>query len=619
MGGESRGAANRGWALLDACFCWRGLCCFLRSHSMNDPSSSFPPSLWRDPRRWLIAVAALGVICTVLAVIPTGELAAEVVEAGKGHWSSLLPPIVAVVIALTFRSLVFALLSAFCLGAVLRFGLNPLVVVPGAAREILWANLSGQFSLYIFGFLFSIVGMIHVCYRSGGIQGMVRWIMRFARGPRGAQGVTVGAGLMIFFDDYSNTFVVGQTMRSLTDRYRVAREKLAYLVDSTTAPIAGLAVISTWIAFEVSLLGETARASGLAVGGYGLFLAMLPMRFYCLGTLLFVGLNVFSGRDFGPMRRAMERAHRTGEVKAEDARLLLAEASDLEPPESVPRRGWNALGPLLVVIAGVLGGILLVGSQRLARAGEPFSLWSLGGWRAAFGITVYDPSLPGGGPGAPLVLFWAAVIGGIFAVALPVMQRILRVRQAIRAYLGAVRTLWMAIFILLMAWSMKTICEELGTSDYLVSLVGKGFPIVLLPVLTFLLGAGMSFAMGTSWGTMGVMIPVMLPLAHALTGGGSQPEVIFLLTAAAVLDGAIFGDHCSPISDTTVLSSMASGCDHLHHVKTQLPYAVVTMVLASVCGYLPVAAGWWSPGWYWLFFPLATGAVLWGVGRKCGK
>jgi Na+/H+ antiporter NhaC len=581
---------------------------------MNESSPHSPALLWRDPRRWLTAAVAIALICGVLAWVPTQPLPQDV-SSHQGHWSSLLPPIIAVVVALVFRSLVAALLSAFCLGAVLRFGLNPLIVVPRAADEFLWANLSGQFSLYIFGFLFSIVGMIHVCYRSGGIQGMVRWITRFATGPRGAQGVTMGAGLMVFFDDYSNTFVVGQTMRSLTDRYRVAREKLAYIVDSTTAPIAGLALISTWIAFEVFLLGETARAAGLEVGGYGLFLAMLPMRFYCLGTLMFVGLNIFSGRDFGPMRKAMERATMSGAVKADDARLLLAETSELEPPEGSPRRGWNALGPLLVVIGGVFGGILLVGSGRLARAGERFSLWSLASWRDAFGITVYDPSLPDGGPGAPLVLFWAAVIGGAVALLLPVVQRILTLREGIRAYLGAVRTLWMAIFILLMAWSMKTICDELGTSFYLVSLVGEGFPTLLLPVLTFLLGAGMAFAMGTSWGTMGVMIPVMLPLAHTLTGGGSEPSLIFLLTAAAVLDGAIFGDHCSPISDTTVLSSMASGCDHLHHVKTQIPYALTTMGLASVTGYIPVAAGWWSPVWFLAIFPALALAVLFGLGK----
>lgn len=541
------------------------------------------------------------VLCGLLWMLPSGPLPEEALE-GQGRWTSLLPPILAVVFAIAFRSVVIALSGAFCLGAVLHFGLDPFVVIPGALDEFILSNLLGQFSLYTFGFLFAIVGMIHVCHQSGGIHGLVNWFTRSAQGRVRVQLSAFFSGLVIFFDDYANTVIVGQTFRSLTDRFRIAREKLAYIVDSTTAPIAGLALISTWIAFETFLLGATCQTLGIQAGGYDVFLRMIQYRFYCFGTLIFVLINILTRRDFGPMAAAMLRGN-TGEVSAKSARLLMR-GGELDQNLAVSRGCARfALIPLGVVLLGVLGGILAVGRSRLIADGEVFSLLSVESWRAAFGRTVYDPDLPGGGPGVSMVLFWASVAGGMVAVVLPALANTLSLREALKAYLRSTVTLRVAVFVLLMAWSMKTICEELGTSYYLLSLLGDSLPVGLVPVSTFLLGAGMAFAMGTSWGTMGVLIPVMLPVAYSMSGGEGELTPIFLLTAAAVLDGAIFGDHCSPISDTTILSSMASGCDHMDHVRTQLPYAFITMGLCAVLGYLPVSLGWGNPLIFWGLFP----------------
>lgn len=584
---------------------------------MGHNMEHFPEaSLWLKPSRWVACAVSLIAICLVLSILPTQGLA-ESAELGQGLWTSMLPPLVAVVFAVCFRSLVGALSFAFLTGAVLYYGWNPVQFIPGALKNFLLANILGQFSLYIFGFLFALVGMVHVLYKSGGIQGLVAVFARIAKTARSAQVATMASGLMIFFDDYSNTIVVGQTMRSLTDRFRVSREKLAYIVDSTTAPIAGLAVISSWIAYEVWLLGSTAHSLSLETGGYALFVQMLPVRFYCWGTLFFLALNIATQRDFGPMYVAERRARTEGTLVAPDARPLLRENPErLEPPENTPLRWYNAAVPLVTVIGGVLVGILLVGSRRLERSSSEVDYFSLAGLREIFGITVYDPSLPDGGPGVPLVLFWAAVAGGVVALLLPVVQRILKPSEAGIAYLGSLPTLGVTLFILPMAWAMKTICESLGTSYYLLSLVGDSLPLAAVPLLTFVLAAGMSFAMGTSWGTMGVMIPIMLPFAWTLGVGDAHQMAIFILTAAAVLDGAIFGDHCSPISDTTVLSSVATGCDHLHHVATQLPYALATMVLASVTGYSCVAFFGFSPIVFYVLFPVGAYGVLRLFGRR---
>ncbi|MGB0370949.1 MAG: Na+/H+ antiporter NhaC family protein [Opitutales bacterium] len=576
-------------------------------------------NLWVQPLRWAACLASLSFICIALSLIPTGALPEDALE-GQGHWSSLLPPLVAVVVAICFRSLVVALSLAFVTGALLHFGPNPVVFIPGAFKDFLIANILGQFSLYIFGFLFALVGMVHVLYKSGGIQGLASIFMRVAKSTRSAKMATFGAGLMIFFDDYSNTVVVGQTMRSLTDRFKISREKLAYIVDSTTAPVAGLALISSWIAFEVWLLGSTAQDLGIETGGYEIFVQMLPVRFYCWGTLIFIFINIMTRRDFGPMLKAERRARTTGAIIAEDARPLLRENSErLDPPEDTPHRWINAAAPLFTVMVGLVGGILFVGASRLIRDGVEPDFFSAAGLRDIFGITVYDPSLPEGGPGVPLILFWAAVAGGVLAIVMPVAQRILKAKEAVYAYAGSIPTLAVTLFILPMAWAMKSICDALGTSYYLLSLVGDALPLAAVPLLTFILAAGMAMAMGTSWGTMGVMIPIMLPFAWTLGMEDPAQMAIFVLTAAAVLDGAIFGDHCSPISDTTVLSSLATGSDHIHHVATQLPYAVTTMVIASVFGYTLVAFSGMNSLVYFGLFPIAAWVVFRLIGRQVGE
>ena len=571
---------------------------------------------WRRPNRWIaFCLICLGV-CLLLANLPTD---AGIVPEGSevGHWTSLLPPLLAIAVAICFHSLVWALSVAFLLGCSLAFYPDLVRAVPMGIKEFIWSNLTGQFNLYIFLFLFALVGMIHVVYRSGGIHGLVAVVSRIARGPRSAKIATMAAGLLIFFDDYSNTVVVGSTMKKLSDRWRISREKLAYIVDSTTAPIAGLAPLSTWIAFEIWLLGSVSADLDLGIGGYAMFMIMLPFRFYCWGTLATVFLTSALGRDFGAMYSAEKRAAVDGRLAAPDARLLVPEGDEeMEPIPGKPQRWVNAVLPLAIVILGALGGILFLGRHRLLEAGNEFFFLRLSSWRDAFGATT-DPNYGGGG--AMEVLFWASISAGAIAVLMALSQRILSPLQSARAYLRAIPTLWMAIFILTMAWAMKDVCTDgrfgLHTDTYLISLLGTRLPMELLPLVVFLASSAMAFATGTSFGAMGILIPIVLPLAHAMGAFEGADGLLFWLAAAAVLDGAIFGDHCSPISDTTVLSSISTGCDHIDHVATQVVYALTTMVLASLIGYLGVAFG--MPVWlFFLGLPCATAGLLVTVGKK---
>ena len=568
---------------------------------------------WKRPRRWSSFALVCLAVCLFFWMLPTDS---SVVPEDKtvGHWTSILPPVFAVIVALHFRTLVWALTSAFILGTFLAYAPDYLMALPLGVKNFIWVNFTEQFNLYIFAFLFALVGLIHVAYRSGGIHGLVSRINRVAKGPRSTKLATALAGLAIFFDDYSNTVVVGSTMRTLSDKWKISREKLAYIVDSTTAPIAGVALLSTWIAFEVFFFNQVSAQLGLNEGGYEMFVRLLPYRFYCWGTLLFVFFTSALGRDFGPMYKAEKRAALEGKLVADSARLLTRDKGGaIEPISGKPQRWINAVIPLAIVIGGTLGGILLLGRYKVLADGDAFSFAHFSDWRAAFGM-VTDPSRTPGG--AMKILFLASFAGGAVAVALAVSQKILTFKESGKAYMRALPTLYMAFFILIMAWGMSKICTDgVHTDTYLISLLGGRIELVFLPLLVFFVASGMSFATGTSFGTMAILIPVILPMAHSMGAYGEENRIIFWLTAAAIMDGAIFGDHCSPISDTTVLSSISAGCDHIDHVSTQMAYALTTMFIAGSAGYLAVASG--MPSWiYFLLFPACTVGLLFTIGKK---
>lgn len=581
---------------------------------MDQPTNNSPrsPRPWREPRRWLLFIGVLAIACLLFALLPTRTVDAL---QGRpiGHWSSVLPPLLAVLIALCFRRLVTALVSAFVFGCVLAAWPDALAAVPIGIRDFIWVKFTEQFNLYIFAFLFALVGMVHVVYRGGGIHGLVRLISRAARGPRSTRVATFLAGLLVFFDDYSNTIVVGSAMRGLTDKWRVSREKLAYLVDSTSAPIAGVALLSTWIAFEVFLFTAAAGNLGLAEGGYAIFVTILPYRFYCWGTLLFVFLSSALGRDFGPMLRAETRAALDGKLLRDGARPLVRGGEGDADTVATPARAINAALPLLLVVGGTLGGIVLLGRYLILSAGGTFAVGRLADWREAFGMVTNPYVTPGG---AMLILFLAACTAGLCAVVMLNAQHLLSLRQAGGAYLKATPTLAMAFFILIMAWGMGEICTKgVHTDTYLISLLGDRVPLTVLPLIVFAIASGMAFATGTSFGTMGILIPVVFELAHALGAYDAGNRHIFWLCAAAIMDGAIFGDHCSPISDTTVLSSIASGCDHVDHVATQMPYAVTVMLIAAALGYILSAVG-LGPIVFFTAFPVVAVGVLFALGRR---
>ena len=525
-------------------------------------------------------------------VVPDSAASAEMTEAveeaapSRG-WLSILPALLAIVVALAFRQVVAALFFGVWVGA---------WIATGELATGWFTGLFDTLQVYVLGaladadhaaiilFTLMIGGTVGLIQKNGGTAAIVDVATRWARSAGRGQLATALLGTAIFFDDYANTLIVGGTMRPITDRLRVSREKLAYLVDSTAAPIASLALVTTWIGYEVGLIGTAVEAlPGYSEGAYSVFLKSIAYSFYPVLTLLFLFALVISKRDFGPMLRAERRARETGQLYRPGSNAAAAEAENaaVQPDPETPRRLVNAVLPILTLVCGVLIGLWITGRAAVAESGDPATLKNIVGEADSYAA-----------------MMWAALASVLVAVGLSVGQRILTLDEAVDAWYAGMRSMMLAIVILILAWSLAGVNEAIGTAPFLIDLLADSLAPGLLPTLIFLLAAATAFATGSSWGTMGILMPLTIPLAWGvLTGDGAADPALHVLysSVSAVLAGSVWGDHCSPISDTTILSSLASSCDHVDHVRTQLPYALTTGAAAILLGTLPVGFGlpWW--------------------------
>jgi len=531
--------------------------------------------------QWLKTTTVLIVLLSAMALLPSTASAV-------GSWWSLLPPLVAILLALVFRDVLLALFMGVWVGTTMVAGGNPaagfLRLIDTNVRDALIEP--DHMSIIIFSMLLG--GMVGVMSRGGGTVGVVRALEPLATTPRRAQIVTWVMGVLIFFDDYSNTLIVGNTMRPVTDRHQVSREKLAFLVDSTAAPVACVALVSTWIGYQVSLVGDALVKSGSELNPFSIFIASIPFAFYPIFALITTLVVAVSGRDWGPMLSAERRA-RGGEIMAASAQPLADyESIELAPEENAPCRWWNAAVPVVIVVLATLYGLFYTGRASLRLAGDASRSMS----RI---IGASDPFT---------VLLWASLLGLTAAILLAVGQGILNIRQALAATVGGFKSMFMAFVVLTLAWSLGQVCMDLETAGFLKSAIGSGLPVNLLPVAVFLVAAMVSFATGTSWGTMAILTPLAVPL---VLDAAPDSHHVLAATVAAILGGSVFGDHCSPISDTTILSSMASGCDHVDHVRTQLPYALFAAAVAVLAGYLPEAL---TDAPAWILLAIGAAAIV---------
>jgi Na+/H+ antiporter NhaC len=515
-------------------------------------------------------------------------------------WLSVLPPLLAITLALITRQVIVALVLGIWLGGTLVEG-NPATAFLRIGDRYLVGAVADASHASILLFSTILGGMVGVLSRSGATEGIVHWLSGHVGGRRGGMTSTTVMGTLIFFDDYANTLLVGSTMRPLTDRLRISREKLAWLVDSTAAPVTTVAIISTWVGFEVGLLQDAmVKLQGDGGEAYTFFLRSIPYSFYPLLMLLFVYLVAASGRDFGPMLKAERRAVEQGLVLRPGSRP--ASDAPVNQLGDTERFGPQTTGAAHPALAGLpILAVILTTALGLYFGGRQTAL--------ASGLSAPTLREILNNADSFAVLTWAALVGALLAILLAVGARRLSLAEALDGFVDGCKSMLIAITILVLAWSLSAVCEELNTADYLVAVSQQILSARLLPAVVFVLAAAVSFATGTSWGTMAILMPLVFPMGIQLpAAAGLSPEIatgIHLASVSAVLAGAVWGDHCSPISDTTIMSSLASGCDHVDHVRTQMPYALAVAGVALVCGYLPAGFG-VGP---WISLALGAGLV----------
>lgn len=488
-------------------------------------------------------------------------------------WTSLLPPLLAIGLAVLCRNVIVSLVLGIFSGVVLMES-NPGLAFLRLIDTYLLGELTqlpgGGDHIKVILFTLFLGAMIGVMKSSGGTQAMVNRLTRYATNRQRGQVMTWLMGLLVFFDDYANSLLVGGTMQSLTDRLRISREKLAFLVDATAAPVAGLVIASTWVAFEVQLIGDSLESVGIAdVSSIEVLMRTIPYRFYPLLTLLFVFCIASTGRDYGPMLSAERAVSGLGEPPLPGAAMEGESAGvGASAGASAGARGGSlvdAVLPLGTLLGGIAAGLWLYLDE---------SVWVL------------------------LVSSFAASIVGVLSA---LATRSLTLDQAVEGWLSGARSMFIGVTILVLAWTISSICdaEHLNTAAYIIDRVGDQLSLAWMPTVAFLVSAAIAFATGSSFTSMGLLIPLFVSMVSLMLPGEPADLVAshaFLGTLGSVLAGAILGDHCSPISDTTVLSSMATGCDHLRHVATQMPYAMTVGLVSIVGGTIPVGFG-YSPWW----------------------
>lgn len=475
---------------------------------------------------------------------------------------SLWPSLVALaVVFLTLRVMV-GLLAGASAGVLLLNNGNPLSAFVSFFETHLIPSVQSDWRISVILFTFLLGGFAALLEYGGGFRAILH---RFVRGPgnpaRRVQAGVFGLGLICFFDGLANSMLVGRSMRPLADRTGVSREKLSYIVDSTSSTVACVAVVSTWIAYQLTMIEEGFKAANQEVSPYALFLSSLPYNFYCWFTLGLVAVVIVRNWNPGPMRAA-------------EARLLPQREITHQEEEEASVSPFRAIMPLFVLLVAIFGGLYLSGTESLL----PFSFR-----RVAEAIGQAD---------AAIVLVVASAMACLVAYGCnrssPASEK-----PPGEVFLGGVSSLFMPILILISAWVLSSTLGELGAADTLTALMGDRVQPSAFPMTVFLVAMAVSFTTGTSWGTMGVVTPLVLPVALALTAG-MTPDLahpIVAGTVAAIFGGAVFGDHCSPLSDTTIVSSISCGLEPMDHVKTQLPYALLSAALALFLGYGGLAIG----------------------------
>ena len=519
---------------------------------------------------------------------------------------TLIPPIVAILLAFITKNVVISLfIGVLSGGFILNLtGFNVFGALTQAFLDFINRALNSLSDPWNAGIVMQVLvigGVINLVAKMGGAKAIAEALAKKAKTAKSAQLITWFLGICVFFDDYANSLIVGPIMRPVADKMKISRERLAFIIDATAAPIAGLAIISTWIGLEVSLISEGFESIGVEASGFGVFLQTIPYRFYNILILAFIVITIITLREFGPMRKAEISARKLKDLTNEEIAVTSSHMDELEPKEGVKLSIWNAIVPIGALIISAIVAFYYSGYSSI-MAGDDIAIKAIVtnsplSFKAI--LEVFAAS------DASIALLQSAIFSTVVAIVMAVWKKIFTISEAIEVWIDGMKGLIITAVILILAWSLGSVIKELGAAEYLVEALNGAIPAFLLPSLIFILGAIISFSTGSAYGTMSILMPLSIPLAYKI-----NPEMSFVIVStSAVLTGAIFGDHCSPISDTTILSSMGAGCSHIDHVKTQMWYALFVAAITILFGYIP--AGFGLP--IYIVLPMSCVALFIGV------
>lgn len=507
------------------------------------------------------------------AVLRRKKHTKRIMEPYAAGWLSIVPPIVAIALALLTKEVLSSLLIGILTGT--------LIYAIGTDANIIMGTLETTFKLMgdkvdfnILIFTSLLGALVYVVGMSGGTKAYGNWAVQRVKSRRATLMSTSGLGILIFIDDYFNCLSVGTVMRPLCDRYNVSRAKLAYIIDSTAAPVCIIAPVSSWAA----AVGSSLKGNAVFESDMAAFIASIPWNFYALLSIFMVFFIIFTGLDFGPMR--------TSEEKALQGNVGGIQGGGAEPPKANPR--GTVMDMLVPITALIIFAVLAL-------------MYSGGYWGADPAYHSFAASI--GNSSAAAALVWAAFGSVLVALLLYVPRRLVPFGDFMQGLVEGMKLMLPANIILVLAWTLSGVCRDLLSTpqfvESLVSTAGGDFS-VFLPAAVFIIAAFLAFSTGTAWGTFGILIPIVVPVVQ-----GIDPTLT-IVVLSATLAGSVFGDHCSPISDTTILSSAGAGCNHIEHVSTQLPYALL-VAFCSAVGYLVAGL---SGGNLWLSFGTSLGLLI---------
>lgn len=473
-------------------------------------------------------------------------------EGSFGIWT-LLPPLVAIVLCFLTKRVLVSLFLGILTGGIILSGGNPFAGIAYSLDTIIGSICDDWNARLLLFNLFMGAGVAFI-WKLGGSKALTQWAKTKIKSRKSAG---VGAwllGIIVFFNDYVNAAIVGNVFRDIYDEHKLSTERLSYILDSTAAPVATF-FISDWIAYQIGMIKSGIDAAGIeTVEAFPAYIHSIPLNLYCIFAVLLVGILAISGKDFGPMLKAEHRAVTEGKVVRDGASPMMDVGYELGEPKDVKPMILTFFLPIIVLV-----GVTLFGFWWTGRPGD--SIMEI--------LGNSDPAK---------ALLWGAFAMTLVGIFMALGQKIMNLKETMDTFLDGFKLMLLACSILVLAWSLGTVTGDMNLADYIITLIGDSISFAMLPIIIFLFGMFISFSTGTSWGTMAILTPIAIPLAYKVTGDANLAVVM----AGVVFSGAIFGDHCSPISDTTVLASIFAGADHIDHVTTQLPYALTAAGVAGV-------------------------------------